>query len=125
VPLFDVVINAIKDDVYRDEDVEEKRITVHPFNLRKKHNMRELNPINLDSLVAVKGMIIRVGGIIPEMKIAFFQCDVCNDVQEVQIEDGNIAQPSQCANCDQKHSYKLIHNRSEFSDMQLLKVQVC
>lgn len=36
--------------------------------------LRDLDPTQLDRLVSVKGTIIRVSAVIPEMQIAVFQC---------------------------------------------------
>jgi hypothetical protein len=53
---------------------------VRPFNLRADHTraIRDLDPLNLDTLVAVKGMVTRTGTIIPDLRVADFRCDVCN-----------------------------------------------
>ena len=84
--------------------------------------MRELNPEDIDTLVCIKGMIIRCGseqnsrpetllltlpplllfcsallcsaGIIPEMKTAYFECITCRAPKEVNIENGEVRRRS-------------------------------
>ena len=85
--------------------------------------MRNLNPKDIDKLISIKGMIIRVGDIIPEMKRAFFECNICSQIEDVLIEDGSMTEPTQCSNCNSKYSFDLIHNRCAYADMQLIKVQ--
>ena len=98
---------------------------VRPHHMLRSSNMRLLNPDDIDSLVSIKGMVIRCGAIIPEMRVAAFQCAVCHHVQEVVVVDGEIQQPSKCLNplCRASHSYGVVHNRCQFDDKQLLKVQ--
>jgi DNA replication licensing factor MCM4 len=36
--------------------------------------MRELNPVDIDTLVAISGMVIRTSSLIPDLRQAFFEC---------------------------------------------------
>jgi len=85
--------------------------------------MRNLNPEDIDQLITVSGMVIRTSGIIPEMREAFFQCNVCRSTRMVEIERGRIAEPTLCTHCSTNHSFHLVHNRSMFTDKQMVKVQ--
>ena len=53
---------------------------MRPFNLRAEHTraIRDLDPLQLDTLVAVRGMVTRTGTIIPDLRVADFRCDACN-----------------------------------------------
>lgn len=46
--------------------------------------MRNLDPQNIDQMVALRGMVIRTSQIIPDLKQAFFRCIVCNASTEVR-----------------------------------------
>jgi len=98
-------------------------IQVRFWGLKESTGLRELNPEDIETLVAVKGMVIRVGNIIPEMLTAHFQCSVCNHEVDAPIEDGLIQEPVQCHHCASRHSYRLVHNRSKFNDKQIIKLQ--
>lgn len=41
---------------------------VRPFNLDKSVNLRDLNPKDIDTVVSVKGLVIRATTVIPDMK---------------------------------------------------------
>lgn len=124
VSIIDIVVDEKRNQSNPDGFFNEK-MQILPHNLIETINMRALNPKDIDTLVSVKGMVIRVGDIIPEMRAAYFQCSICNQSQEVVIEEGEITEPTKCpnANCSGKGCMELIHNRSEFSDKQLVKLQ--
>lgn len=75
---------------------------------------------DIDQLIAISGMVIRTSQLIPEMQEAFFQCQVCAHTARVEIDRGRIAEPSVCERCHTTHSMALIHNRSVFSDKQMV-----
>ena len=54
---------------------------------------------------------------------AFFRCYVCHETKTVEIDRGRIAEPAVCAHCQALHSSALIHNRSLFTDKQMVKLQ--
>ena len=54
---------------------------------------------------------------------AFFQCYVCHASVSVEIDRGRISEPALCRNCNTNHSMVLIHNRSQYTDKQITKLQ--
>ena len=54
---------------------------------------------------------------------AFFQCYVCHASVAVEIDRGRISEPTLCRNCNTNHSMVLIHNRSQYTDKQITKLQ--
>lgn len=66
-------------------------------------------------------MVIRTSQLIPEMQEAFFQCQVCAHTVRVEMDRGRIAEPCVCERCHTTHSMALIHNRSVFSDKQMVR----
>lgn len=75
---------------------------------------------DIDQLITINGMVIRTSQLIPEMQEAFFQCQVCAFSTRVEVDRGRIAEPAVCRNCNNAHSLALIHNRSLFSDKQMV-----
>jgi DNA replication licensing factor MCM4 len=57
--------------------------------------------------------------------IAFFRCQVCGHTITVEIDRGKIAEPTVCPRevCKSPNSMELIHNRSDFTDKQVIKLQ--
>lgn len=78
---------------------------------------------DIDQLVTLSGMVIRTSSIVPEMREAYFRCAVCGAAATAELERGRVPEPAHCSHCNTAHSYQLIHNRSHFSDKQLVKLQ--
>ncbi|KAL4402496.1 MCM DNA helicase complex subunit [Malassezia pachydermatis] len=97
---------------------------VRPYGATAR-NMRDLNPSDIDKLTTIRGLVIRVTPIIPDMKLAFFRCLVCNHTVTVEILRGRITEPQRCPRdlCNQLGSLSLIHNRCLFSDRQVIRLQ--
>ncbi|KAF5385715.1 hypothetical protein D9757_005484 [Collybiopsis confluens] len=105
-------------------DILSKVYKVRPMGL-SPINMRELNPSDTDKLVCIKGLVIRATPVIPDMKVAFFRCLTCSHTIQVEISRGRIAEPARCPRdvCASPGTMSLIHNRSEFADRQVVRVQ--
>ena len=130
LPAFDEVVNNYAQSNFAQilmEVEHDKDIWVRPFNLKKQHikSMRNMNPINIDELVSIQGMVIRSTSVIPDIQTAFFRCTLCHNEVDVPIDMGRIAEPTKCENpqCQGNHTMELIHNRCTFKDKQLIKVQ--
>ncbi|TVY82363.1 DNA replication licensing factor mcm4 [Lachnellula suecica] len=107
------------------QEVQKRQYRVRPFGLDTTINMRDLNPSDVDKIVAIKGLVIRTTPIIPDMRDAFFRCSVCNHTVKVDIDRGKIAEPTKCPRpiCDSPNSMQIVHNRSGFMDKQVIKLQ--
>lgn len=122
------------------QEVQKRSYRVRPFGLDTTINMRDLNPSgecfqhrlrfvlmisDVDKIIAIKGLVIRTTPIIPDMKDAFFRCQVCNHTVKVDIDRGKIAEPTKCPRpiCDSPNSMQIVHNRSGFMDKQVIKLQ--
>ncbi|XP_065064250.1 DNA replication licensing factor mcm4-A-like [Rhopilema esculentum] len=122
IPTFDMAVNELFFKEYPEVTLEHQ-IQIRTFNTDKTMNMRSLNPEDIDQLITISGMVIRTSNLIPEMRAAFFRCYVCHATATVEIDRGRISEPSVCRNCNTNHSMDLIHNRCQFSDKQMVKLQ--
>ncbi|KAF2900573.1 hypothetical protein ILUMI_05615 [Ignelater luminosus] len=122
IPTFDMTVNEMFYERYP-AAVLDHQIQVRPFNAEKTRNMRALNPEDIDQLITISGMVIRSSNIMPEMREAFFKCIVCSFTCTVEIDRGRIAEPTLCTNCNTNHCFTLVHNRSQFTDKQMIKLQ--
>ncbi|XP_055374782.1 DNA replication licensing factor MCM4 [Condylostylus longicornis] len=122
IPSFDMAVNEMFFEKYP-AAILEHQIQVRPFNAEKTRNMRLLNPEDIDQLISISGMVIRTSNLMPEMREAFFKCIICGFFTTVEIDRGRIAEPTLCSNCNTNHCFQLIHNRSQFTDKQLIKLQ--
>ncbi|PFH60200.1 hypothetical protein XA68_11329 [Ophiocordyceps unilateralis] len=108
-----------------EDDVLALDFVVRPFGLDHSINLRELNPSDMDRLICIKGLVIRTTPVIPDMKDAFFRCNVCNHSVTVGLDRGKIREPTQCPRqaCETKNSMQIVHNRCSFEDKQVIKLQ--
>lgn len=104
--------------------VQKKIYMVRSFGLEAV-NMRNLNPNDLDKLITVRGLVIRATSLIPDMKKAYFRCSACNYSVVRGIDRGRIQEPQRCprAACNSLGSMTIIHNRCEFADRQIIRLQ--
>ncbi|VEU22492.1 DEKNAAC103666 [Brettanomyces naardenensis] len=111
----DATVDQIESNVYK----------VRPYHIENHKGMRDLNPGDIDKLVSVKGLVIRVTPIIPDMKVAFFKCNVCDHTVVVENDRGLIQEPTKCPRpvCGASNSMQLVHNRSSFANKQVIKLQ--
>lgn len=122
IPTLDMAANEVFFEKYPTAELE-YQIQVRTFNVDQTKNLRSLNPEDIDNLISINGMVVRTSNIIPEMSQAFFRCYVCHSTAISEIDRGRIAEPSICQNCNTNHSYALVHNRSQFTDLQIVKLQ--
>lgn len=126
IPLFDVVANEhFVERVLPAEEETFTRIQVRTFNLRETRAMRNLNPSDIDKMVAIRGMVTRCTAVIPDLKMAFFKCLVCGEAPELTFVDrGRVNEPPmRCAGCNNMGTMVLIHNRCVFANKQQIKMQ--
>jgi DNA replication licensing factor MCM4 len=126
------MMSAVAEEVYRDvlrhrhgiEVPEDFLITVAAKRLPTMCTLKELSPQHIEQLLAMKGMVIRVSKVIPEIRVACFQCWNCQyQERSVSGDKGRIFEPTRCSHCGKTYSFKLQHNLSLYEDKQLVKVQ--
>lgn len=112
---------------YREEidpsDHSGDRIRITISNLDNYKRMRDLGPTEIDTLVSIKGIVVRVSEIIPDLKEALFRCLICGMKQSVALDKARIIEPVKCDNCKSNFSFSLVHNRCVFYDKQIIKLQ--
>ncbi len=124
---FDFALNSFAEEELGDlfDGTQGEQLLARPFHLLKVQSMRNMNPVDIDTLVAIRGMVVRSTATIPDISEAFFRCVLCKHEEIVSIDMGRIAAPSKCTNpeCQGTGTMQLEHNRSKFVDKQLVKVQ--
>lgn len=123
ISLMDMVVNELYAELFNADTNDP--IQVRVFNLGPSINMRSLDPADIDKLISIKGLVIRSSNIIPDMRLAHFQCSACGHAHSVEIVRGSIAEPQRCPRpeCGAQWSQQLVHNRCAFSDKQLIRLQ--
>lgn len=126
------MMNAVAEELYRDvlrhrhgmSLAEDLVLHVAPKRLPRTVTLQQLSPEHMEQLVSIRGMVIRVSKIIPEIRVASFQCWSCQSVERsISGDKGRIIEPTRCAHCGKTYSFRLQHNASVYEDKQLIKVQ--
>eukprot|EP00891_Asterochloris_glomerata_P005527 jgi/Astpho2/5527/fgenesh1_pm.00079_%23_8_t len=127
IPLLDAETNDVVVDQFGPETAELQLVPsqVRTFNLAEQKVIRDLNPTDMNRLIAVSGMVTRTSSVIPDIRCGLFKCESCGAEAVAWNVEGIIEEPTVCpdAGCGAKHLMKLLHNRSEFSNKQLIKMQ--
>ncbi|KAF9193172.1 hypothetical protein BGZ50_007712 [Haplosporangium sp. Z 11] len=125
LPLLDFTLNEYFEERHPEVDMRGDSLMIRPFNLGKTVNTRDLGPEDIDRLVTVKGLMLRTSSIIPNVKKAFFQCLVCDQTVTSEADRGRITEPTKCPRqeCGALNSMSLIHNRGEYADKQVCRMQ--
>ncbi|KAI8867578.1 MCM-domain-containing protein [Ramicandelaber brevisporus] len=125
VSLMDDILTHMFISLFPEVNLNGNALRVRPFNLAASVNMRSLNPSDIDKLVSIKGMLIRASPVIPDLKSAFFRCNVCDSNETVAVDRGYVDEPAKCNNnqCRATRSMILIHNRCEYADKQVCRLQ--
>ena len=122
IPILDMAVNELFCGQFPDAELVHQ-IQVRPYSAEKTRNMRGLNPEDIDQLITITGMVIRTSDPIPTLTEGLFKCSVCGNIVTAEVERGRIQEPNLCAHCNTNYSFTLIHNRSKFSDRQVIKLQ--
>ncbi|KAK4522454.1 hypothetical protein GAYE_SCF06G2757 [Galdieria yellowstonensis] len=101
------------------------RLITRMYNMKDTeiHSMRDIDPTHIHQMVGVRGMVVRCSSVIPNMNRAFYSCNNCHWSLFVDVQRGKIEEPVQCDKCQARNSFMLIHNRSVFSDKQMIRIQ--
>jgi len=66
-----------------------------PVNMKKEHvrKMRDLCTKDVQTLVAVRGLVLRASEVQPEMAQGFFRCSMCQNEVSANLQHGKICEP--------------------------------
>jgi len=126
IPIFDRELwnVSVREMKAEPEELGQCQVQVHTLLEKDCRIMRSMNPCDIEKLVSVKGIVIRVSDLMPDMLSAVFRCTVkdCNHEETVPLSHWEIEEPTVCARCGNK-AFAIVHNESTFSDRQMLKLQ--
>jgi DNA replication licensing factor MCM4 len=121
LPIFDSVVNELFNKLKT--KLNEVTWITRPMNLLKTVQTRELGPSFIDKLISVSGLITRTSDIIPDLNSGVFRCCVCQNEHKSFVIRGKIDEPKKCIKCGNDNSMIIIHNLSDFTNKQIVKVQ--
>lgn len=127
IPIFDRELWNISLTEQRIEPEELGSCQAQIVQLAEKDSkiMRNMNPVDIEKLITLKGIVIRCSDLVPDMMAGLFRCtnDECKNEVNVKLVHWTIPEPTKCGNCNANHSFQLIHNDCTFQDKQMLKLQ--
>jgi DNA replication licensing factor MCM4 len=123
IPMLDISLMQVKEQMFPGQ--QSLKIQTRPFNLQTENRLRDLDPSDIDKLVSVKGMVTRTSHIIPDLRVAVFECGICGASQDCHVEHHRVVEPDVCVNaaCQGKGCMGIVHNRSLFLDKQIIRLQ--
>ena len=137
--VFDKALETLAQQVKNEHPAwpiaDRQQVVCRPFNCKHwldradthagQLSMRDLGPANVDSLVSLKGLVIRAGQLLPDLQRAFYCCEQCGATLELDVERNAVTEPAACANefCGERGMLRLLHVRSHFGNKQLVKLQ--
>ncbi|CDJ44384.1 hypothetical protein, conserved, partial [Eimeria tenella] len=107
------------------------RLRFHSKPALLMDSLRCLDPtVDIERLVCLKGVVIRVSEVIPEMTLAAFRCHArdprsggqCLHEVYACVLNGDVVQPQRCSSCGAVGSLALWLQQSAFASKQLIKV---
>jgi len=127
IPIFDRELWNISLTEQRIEPEELGSCQAQIVQLAEKDSkiMRNMNPVDIEKLITLKGIVIRCSDLVPDMMAGLFRCtnDECKNEVNVKLVHWTIPEPTKCGNCNANHSFQLVHNDCTFQDKQMLKLQ--
>lgn len=127
IPIFDRELWNISLAELRSEPEDVGPCQAQVVHLAEKDSkiMRNMNPVDIEKLITLKGIVIRCSDLVPDMMAGLFRCtnEECKNEVNVKLVHWTIPEPTKCSNCNQNHSFQLIHNDCSFQDKQMLKLQ--
>ena len=106
---------------YQTDDMLE-RAHVRIYNLQELTEIREIRSKDVNTLVAVQGLIRKSTNVRPKVDVAAFECQRCATVTNVPQIRG-YQEPFTCGGCERQGPFEIKFDRSTFSDTQTLLIQ--
>ena len=106
---------------YRTDDMLESA-HIRIYNLQELSEIRGIRSKDVNTLVAVQGLIRKSTNVRPKVDVAAFECQRCATMTNVPQVRG-YQEPIVCGGCERQGPFELDEKRSTFSDTQTLLIQ--
>ena len=95
------------------------------YNLPLVSRVRQLRTEQIGRLVSISGTVTRTSEVRPELHLATFICDECNNVIPDVEQIFKYSEPTQCPNaeCMNRNNWRLDIRQSTFIDWQKVRIQ--
>ena len=84
--------------------------------------IREIRSHDVNSLVAVQGIIRKATDVRPKVQEAAFECQRCGTLTYIP-QSGGFQEPHECQGCERQGPFQINYDQSQFVDAQKLRIQ--
>ncbi|MEG3057051.1 MAG: minichromosome maintenance protein MCM [Methanoculleus sp.] len=93
-------------------------------NLPQRTNVRDIRAEQINTFVAIEGILRKTTEVRPRIVSAVFRCRTCGKLTDPVAQSyGRFDEPDFCPNCERKTRLDLVMNRCRFVDTQKLRIQ--
>ncbi|WP_342770425.1 MULTISPECIES: LAGLIDADG family homing endonuclease [unclassified Methanoculleus] len=124
------VIGDIRDAIVQNKLLKLKdgqdpdQLNIRFTNLPQKTEVRDIRAEQINTFIAVEGILRKTTEVRPRIVSAVFRCRSCGKLTDpVPQGYGRFDEPDFCPNCERKTRLDLVMNRCRFVDAQKLRIQ--
>jgi len=88
------------------------------------YDVGEYRSQTIGEYIAVNGQIQKQTDVHPKPITAAFECKRCGTITEIPQPDGDFQEPHECSGCERQGPFKLNHGRTDWTDFQLIRLQL-
>lgn len=106
-------------------DVPVIHVRVNNFPKERGYNLmiREINAEYIGKMVAVDGIVNRIGDVLPKVSNALFKCNKCGEDNWVAQDKRALEEPLKCRRGCSGRNFRFIPEESKWVDVQRLEIQ--
>jgi replicative DNA helicase Mcm len=115
--LFDQIISEAEETIQILEynlseilKIKDIRIRLIDYDILKKIRIRDIRSEHINKLILIKGYLIQVSGVRPQVVSAKFECPSCGTIIEVLQIEKVFREPSRCT-CGRKSQFRLVSKK--------------
>ena len=100
-------------------------VRISTNNASNEVRLRQINVKHIEKLIYLKAIVIKVSPPKPQIKLAFFECEICQTRISIPQKNDDLEKPEICSNpnCTNKKKFILDEVDSEFFDYQKITIQ--
>jgi len=107
-------------DLPVDVSLGQAHVRVH--NLPETTDIRAIRSPDVNTLVAVQGIVRKATDVRPKIEEAAFECQRCGTLSYIP-QSGGFQEPHECQGCERQGPFSINYDQSTFVDAQKLRVQ--
>ena len=86
-------------------------------------DIRGIRATDINTLIAVSGIVRKATDIRPKIREAAFECQRCGTISRISQAKGELQNPHECTGCERQGPFRINVDQSEFIDSQQIRIQ--